>query len=559
MESDVEQVLESLFRPHKTIRDAVWGDIMLTRLEIRLIDTADFQRLHSIRQLGTAHLVYPTANHTRFDHSLGCLHTAQRIIDIVNSNPFRDVSIEPRDRLLVRLTALLHDLAHIPFGHTLEDEGGLFPSQWTDPNRVTRFLGKDSEVANAILTNEMLLRLEAAGLKEFSPQSILDELTRILQAMEDKTVDRLPKPFIADIVGNTLCADLLDYIKRDMFFAGLREDYDDRFLSYLYVSRHGNKPRLMLRLIKPSTQRIRRDVLGELLHLLRLRYSLAEKIYFHHAKVSSSAMVIAAVGDMLFEGKISVEKLYPVGDDRLLAFLASAKASGRSQMLIKNFYARKIYKPIYGLKYGGDLLEVPAEPRKAKLIEDMRKWKLRTLAERSLEQQNQLPPGSVTIYCPAPKMGRKELKVLVNMGGSRIGPLNETAPERVLTEIRTSITSKHDELWTFYVFVDPSVASEKRRTLQGDCNRMFNVDNDLEECEGYRDPNHNSYLRRLDARYAREHPAVAMLEQSQMTELPSFRRPGLTDEEARYSSLIYEEYCKIRDGQAHDKQGPKAA
>ena len=101
----------------KLIRDAVHGDIEMGPLEVELMDTPEFQRLRGIKQLGTAYLVFPSAVHTRFEHSLGTSWMAHRILQSVRRN--QDVSTE--DETLIRVAALLHDITHIPFGHTLED------------------------------------------------------------------------------------------------------------------------------------------------------------------------------------------------------------------------------------------------------------------------------------------------------------------------------------------------------------------------------------------------------------------------------------------------------
>ena len=82
----------SLLKPAKTIRIAVSGDVLLTQLEIDLIDTPDFQRLRRVRQLGTACFVYPTALHTRFDHSLGTLAIAIRMLDSIRKNAHNNPS-----------------------------------------------------------------------------------------------------------------------------------------------------------------------------------------------------------------------------------------------------------------------------------------------------------------------------------------------------------------------------------------------------------------------------------------------------------------------------------
>ena len=77
-----------------TLRDPVHGDIELTREEIALIDTQEMQRLRGIKQLGTAYLVFPGAMHSRFEHSVGVLHVADRMIDAVNKHAARDAGPE---------------------------------------------------------------------------------------------------------------------------------------------------------------------------------------------------------------------------------------------------------------------------------------------------------------------------------------------------------------------------------------------------------------------------------------------------------------------------------
>src|SRR5438067_4756552 len=95
----------------KLIRDAVHGDIEIGPLEVELIDTAEFQRLRGIKQLGTAYLVFPSAVHTRFEHSLGTSWMAHRIIQSLR----RSHAVSGDDEVLVRVAALLHDIMHIPF------------------------------------------------------------------------------------------------------------------------------------------------------------------------------------------------------------------------------------------------------------------------------------------------------------------------------------------------------------------------------------------------------------------------------------------------------------
>src|ERR1043165_2814099 len=102
------------------LRDPVHGDIYLTHEEIAVIDTPEMQRLRGVKQLGTAYLVFPGAVHTRFDHSIGALHMAQRVIDAVNLSseldPAACIGIGPEEARVVRIAALVHDATHVPFG-----------------------------------------------------------------------------------------------------------------------------------------------------------------------------------------------------------------------------------------------------------------------------------------------------------------------------------------------------------------------------------------------------------------------------------------------------------
>ena len=111
---------------HKVFKDPVYHEeeILVTSTETKIIDLPLFQRLQFIRQLGPSYLLYRSANHTRFEHSLGTLHQAERIIRAVNKNSQN--KIDPRNHFLIRILALTHDVAHVPFSHMLEDDGGLF-------------------------------------------------------------------------------------------------------------------------------------------------------------------------------------------------------------------------------------------------------------------------------------------------------------------------------------------------------------------------------------------------------------------------------------------------
>jgi uncharacterized protein len=135
----------TLLGPGKIITDPIHGDIYVNTLEALLLDSPPMQRLRRVRQLGTPHLVYPAAMHSRFSHALGTLRSAQDLLDAVADNRTgprhtpdlldewaeHGVLDDGRSVLaarfaeatvLARLGALLHDFCHVPLGHTIEDD-----------------------------------------------------------------------------------------------------------------------------------------------------------------------------------------------------------------------------------------------------------------------------------------------------------------------------------------------------------------------------------------------------------------------------------------------------
>ena len=111
------------------VRDALYGFVYLNRAEWDIINSPAFQRLRDIKQLAMGHMVYPGAVHTRLEHSIGCVHQADRILHQLRENSrdvleseflITDENFE-RSRQLLRLAALLHDVGHAPFSHSGED------------------------------------------------------------------------------------------------------------------------------------------------------------------------------------------------------------------------------------------------------------------------------------------------------------------------------------------------------------------------------------------------------------------------------------------------------
>lgn len=286
-----------LLAPRKTITDPVHGDVYLNRLESLIVDSPSMQRLRRVRQLGTTHLVYPGASHSRLSHALGTQRSAQNLLDAVwnsQTNPqskhlsqnllsewasARQLDEEfGKATVLARLGGLMHDLCHIPLGHTIEDDLQVLDAHDENEARFARLWSEIDEEARTAIER-------ADGL--------FDEL-RVLIISKDayaKTY-RSNYPFVGDIVGNTICADLIDYIQRDHHNTGLPLALGHRFLDSFFVV-SSSHPHFAKRMVINVDRdgRHREDIITELVKYLRYRYELTERVLAHHAKTAADAML----------------------------------------------------------------------------------------------------------------------------------------------------------------------------------------------------------------------------------------------------------------------------
>lgn len=203
----------------RRISDAVYGTFGISELEADIISTRSFQRLHNIRQLGLAYLVYPDLNYSRFAHSLGACHVAGRMMRAISANCHKET--DDKDIQLYRLAGLLHDLGHYPFSHTLEhvvqdhykEKAFLKPA--ADAAKEETELGADLPAA---LGHEMLGR----HIIDLDPE-INDVFKKHgISASDVKAVFSRETPgVLVSLVSSDLDCDRLDYLVRTARHAGL--------------------------------------------------------------------------------------------------------------------------------------------------------------------------------------------------------------------------------------------------------------------------------------------------------------------------------------------------
>lgn len=171
---------------YKDIRDPIHGFVGVTERECEILDSPQMQRLRRIKQLACTNLVYPGATHTRFEHSLGVLHVADRIA--------HRISLDDQEREIVRIAALLHDVGHGPFSHVFD-------------NVMSRIHGEYDHAKTAALVIQRTNLGKMLGDINTDVVSLLDS----------------PKKYgvLGNIIASELDADRLDYLRRDSYFVGV--------------------------------------------------------------------------------------------------------------------------------------------------------------------------------------------------------------------------------------------------------------------------------------------------------------------------------------------------
>lgn len=410
-----------------TIRDAVWGDIELSRDEMRIIDTPEFQRLRGIRQLGTSYLVFPSAQHTRFEHSMGTSWVVKRMIDRINYRAKRaDLShfIDEDETRFLRFAALLHDITHIPYGHTFEDERRILPAHDNSSERLRYFLYSQhlGSVLKDLGVRDALFDFFVHGKK------------------------REPN-YGYHLVAGPICADLLDYLRRDAYFCGLDLNFDERVFRYLNIE----GGRLCFNLY--TDRGFRQDAWSELISLLRIRFHLTERVYFHHSKMVSGAMLSRVLEALLEKGAILPEQLYSLRDDAFLYLLdLKIKKARAYRPLWEAFCARTLYKRVYMV--ARDPLK-PDFPPKKFMERFQRDFHLnengaRSDLEQRLARHLNIPAWAIVIYAPETNMRLKEARVNVRVNAGPLVCLNEIKNPEL-----QALSDRHQALWKFFLFMHP--------------------------------------------------------------------------------------------------------
>jgi len=292
------------------IKDPVHGYVYITEEEKEIIDSYPVQRLRRLRQLAGAEYVYPGANHTRFEHSIGVMYLAGKVTE----NPNVSQAISEEEAEAVRIAGLLHDVGHGPFSHVFE-------------HLLTKRLNKTHEDITAWIIKHSELK-DLLGSFGYKAEDIAE--------LAVGSLSMRGKAFLNQIIRSSIDVDKLDFVVRDTYHTGAEYGFVDVFrLIHTFDVLDGNLA-------------VDIGALSTLESFIIARIESFKSIYFHRVGRAAQIMLATALEKADEELGLSAfktpEEYLAMDDYTVWAMLKNCK---KSSPIIKNLERRKMLKCAY--------------------------------------------------------------------------------------------------------------------------------------------------------------------------------------------------------------------
>ena len=299
--------------PHET-------DVPLTDRVRQLIDTPEFRRLARISQLGLVSLVYPAANHTRLEHSLGVYRNALVYLKQLAGDERFTATVKEHDGEALIAAALLHDLGHWPFCHAIEDMS--LPGVPSHELFANSFL-LEGELADALRDDWNLAPRDVTALLSDKPR---DTRQRLLKSLLSGPID----------------IDKMDYLVRDSLHAGVpygRNFDQQRLIGSLCLNQAGDG------LAITDKGRTAAEM------MVFARYVMFSEVYWHHAVRSATAMLQRAF--YLLHEQLQLDNLFRLTEQPLIEQLVASAGQSPAAELLDGLFgpARRLYKRLAELSH----------------------------------------------------------------------------------------------------------------------------------------------------------------------------------------------------------------
>ena len=334
MKDQVFSVLQSGFTV--PVRDPLWGHVYFTPDLYALAESAPFMRLSRIFQLGPAYCVYTGATHTRASHSIGVYYLARRLL--INLCEKGVSWLSPAGALSFLCAALLHDLGHFPYAHSLKELA--LEDHETLSGRI-------------ILAEPLKSLLGRAGADPEFTAAIIDK-NRQTHPNGDTELE-----FYRRLLSGVLDPDKLDYLNRDARYCGV--PYGAQDVDFIYS-----------RLFPHKERGVEIDSRGipSVESILFSKYLMYSTVYWHRQVRSATAMIKKALLGALEQGIIVPEELYNLDDQGLFSLMAAKQRNFPQFSIAESVREGRLYTEIASFFFDGQKHNslLPIEKRRAQEI-----------------------------------------------------------------------------------------------------------------------------------------------------------------------------------------------
>jgi HD superfamily phosphohydrolase len=401
-----------IMQERKIIRDSLHGDIIIDGIFLELMESPEIQRLSHIKQLGFAHLVFPGAHHTRLEHSLGTYKVAQQASTAL--------SLATHERDLLCCAALLHDIGHGPFSHTLES-----------------LLRTKLNVDHVDLTEQLLCGsydiLDEHELPFVSSERVVDilhhhglhpeEIAEIIRGTSQHQFH------LSQLLNSPIDVDQLDYLLRDAYYTGVAYGAIDmeRFLQTLVIFN--------------GQLAVQRKGVGVVENIFMARALMYSSVYFHKTVRIAELMLSKAIELM---PDVQPFRVFKMTDGELLNSMSHGEPFQR-EIAIRLKY-RRLYKQAFTVSP-----QINTGSYKD-IIKQMEDPEVRREKEREIEEHLGLSPGHLIIDVPFQELHHAEPRL--DQTDIVIEDKGDLVSLDTLTPVAQAIKSRVIPDWTLMVLTD---------------------------------------------------------------------------------------------------------
>ena len=295
---------------YSDIIDPIHDFIRVYDYELEIIDNPIFQRLRRIRQLSGAHLTYPAAQHTRFEHSLGVMHIASQAGDAL----YEKGVLKSEDIEILRIAGLLHDIGHGPFSHLFEE------------------IIQQKKISHEDFGKNIILK---SVIGDILSKNGYDKKLITKIAFGDSKYQ-----YLNEIVSGFLSADMMDYLLRDGYFTGAEHAKIDHKRLTQSLDVHQKKLAL------------EKSALYSFESMMHSRYQMFKAVYFHKTVRSAEVMLLEALrlsDDEFGFTSFNMDEFVKLTDEYVLSLLLSSQSPKlrKARKFAEDYQNRKLLKCVY--------------------------------------------------------------------------------------------------------------------------------------------------------------------------------------------------------------------